>query len=151
MEWTAGQSFGRAFENYDKCYEVLGTMVRFRCHTGCRSGGGPPSCGIRECCQKKGLEGCWECLEFESCTKLDFLKPVHDDGHIKNLRLLKRKGPAEFVRGKRHWQAQSNSPMAYLLSASTRVLTRPEPSAATPWRSQYIRTVHKRYFAGWGA
>lgn len=96
-------SFGQAFREYDRCYEVLGAMVRFRCHKGCRAGGGPPFCKIRKCCQKKGVSGCWECPEFVSCKELDFLRPVHDDGHIKNLKVIKNKGPEEFVRGKRHW------------------------------------------------
>jgi hypothetical protein len=35
------------------------------------------------------LAGCWECNEFETCTKLDFLKPIHEDMYMKNLRILK--------------------------------------------------------------
>ncbi|MFC1938937.1 DUF3795 domain-containing protein [Chloroflexota bacterium] len=96
-------SFGQAFQNYDKCYEVLGAMVRFRCHKGCRAGGGPPFCKIRKCCQKKNMLGCWECSEFESCDKLEFLQAVHDDGHMKNLRIISRKGTEDFVKGKRYW------------------------------------------------
>jgi hypothetical protein len=96
-------SFGRAFRDYDKCYEVLGAMVKFRCHKGCRAGGGPPFCKIRKCCQKRGITGCWECSDFENCDKLDFLCPVHDDGHIQNLRIIKKRGAQEFISGKRHW------------------------------------------------
>ena len=102
-DFMGTQSFGKAFADYDKCYEVLGAMVRFRCHKGCRSGGGPPFCKMRQCCQKKGIEGCWECDEFETCTKLDFLRPVHDDGHIKNLRIISKKGKKAFIEGKRNW------------------------------------------------
>jgi len=96
-------NFGKAYKNYDACYEVLGAMVRFRCHKGCRSGGGPPFCKMRACCQKKGLKGCWECAEFETCKKLDFLVSVHGDAHLKNLRVLKHKGPQAFIAGKRQW------------------------------------------------
>lgn len=96
-------NFAKVYEHYPECYEVLGAMVKFRCKKGCREGGGPPFCKMRKCCQKKGIDGCWECDEFETCKKLDFLKPVHDDGHIKNLRRLKKKGPDEFVKGKRDW------------------------------------------------
>jgi len=99
----ADSNFGKVFKDYDKCYEVLGAMVKFRCHKGCKNGGGPPFCKIRRCCQKKEIEGCWECEIFEKCEKLDFLKPVHDDGHIKNLKLIKKKGKKEFLKGKRHW------------------------------------------------
>jgi hypothetical protein len=96
-------NFAKALKDYDKCYEVLGAMVKFRCTKGCRNGGGPPFCKIRKCCRKKGIKGCWECELFESCEKLDFLKPVHDNGHIKNLKLIKKKGESEFLKGKRHW------------------------------------------------
>ena len=102
-DFISTNNFGQAFQEYDRCYEVLGAMVRFRCHKGCRAGGGPPFCKIRKCCQKKNITGCWECSEFESCDKLDFLQTVHDDGHIRNLRIIKKKGPEEFVKGKRHW------------------------------------------------
>ena len=95
--------FGKAYKNYDACYETLGAMVRFRCKKGCRAGGGPPFCKIRQCCQKKNYEGCWECGEFETCKKLDFLKDVHLDGHLKNLRIIKKKGMEEFMKGKRNW------------------------------------------------
>jgi hypothetical protein len=96
-------TFGRPFKGYDTCYEVLGAMVRFRCHKGCRSGGGPPFCKIRKCCIGKKLDGCWECGNFEGCKKLDFLRPVHGDGHIRNLRAIKKKGTAAFLKGKRDW------------------------------------------------
>jgi len=93
----------KPYKNYDTTYEVLGMMVRLRCKRPCRNGGGPPSCRVRNCCLKKTIDGCWQCDEFEKCTRLDFLRAVHDDGHIKNLRILKRKGIAQFLRGKKHW------------------------------------------------
>jgi len=93
----------KPYKNYDTTYEVLGMMVRLRCKRTCRNGGGPPACKIRNCCMKKKIEGCWECDAFEQCLKLDFLRTVHDDAHIKNLRILKRKGIAQFLRGKKHW------------------------------------------------
>lgn len=34
-----------------------------------------------------------------------FLETNHGVAHLKNLRKLKRQGPAEFVKGKRHWYA----------------------------------------------
>jgi len=101
--FLAHEKFGEAFKEYEACYAVLGAMVKFRCKRGCRNGGGLPFCKIRACSTKKGIEGCWECGEFESCTKLDYLRPVHDDGHLKNLRILSRKGVDAFIAGKRHW------------------------------------------------
>jgi hypothetical protein len=101
--FIAEQGFGKAFKNYDLCYEVLGAMVKFRCKRGCRNGGGSPYCKIRNCCLKKGFDGCWDCLEFEQCKKLDYLKPVHNDGHIKNLKMIKNNGIKKFMNSKRNW------------------------------------------------
>jgi len=96
-------NFFKEFENYDQCYEVLGAMVKLRCNRTCRSEGGPPSCKIRSCCQKKNIQGCWECEEFETCGKLDFLKLVHEDAHLKNLEKIKKQGIDAFLEGKRYW------------------------------------------------
>lgn len=97
------QSFGKAYKEYDACYEVLGAMVKFRCKKGCRNGGGNPFCKIRICCQKKNLEGCWKCTESDQCKNLETLIPVHDDAHIKNLNIIKKKGKESFIKGKRNW------------------------------------------------
>lgn len=96
-------SFFKKFENYSKCYEVLGEMVKLRCKRVCKDGGGPPFCKIRKCCQKKSIEGCWECDKFESCDKLDFLKPGHGDAHLKNLGRIKKQGIDDFISGKKYW------------------------------------------------
>lgn len=93
----------KAFTNYEVCYEVLGAMVRLRCKRACRGGGGNPSCKIRNCCQKRGIEGCWECDEFETCTKSDFLRPIHGDAHIRNLRKIKRYGIEQLLSGTTSW------------------------------------------------
>ena len=93
----------KTFGDYPACYEVLGAMVRLRCKSGCRDGGGNPYCKIRPCCTRKGLEGCWECDDFATCTKLDFLRAAHGDAHLRNLRRIKRRGVREFFKGKRDW------------------------------------------------
>ncbi len=95
--------FFKEFKDYAQCYEVLGAMVRLRCRRACRGGGGPPVCKIRACCQKKNIQGCWECDEFKTCGKLDFLKLIHEDAHIKNLDKLKKQGIDKFLEGKRYW------------------------------------------------
>jgi len=95
--------FFKEFENYGQCYKVLGAMARLRCKRTCRGGGGPPSCRIRSCCQKKNIRGCWECAEFETCEKLDFLKPIHGDAHLKNLGTIKKHGIDSFLEGRRNW------------------------------------------------
>ncbi len=93
----------KEFKNYEQCYEVLGAMVRLRCKRACRVGGGNPSCKPRICCQKKNIIGCWECGEFETCAKLDFLKPIHGDANLKNLRKLKKQGADSFLEGTRYF------------------------------------------------
>jgi hypothetical protein len=102
-EFISTYSFGKDFKNYDECYKVLGAMVKFRCRKGCRNGGGSPFCKIRICVQKKGIDGCWMCTEFETCKKLQFLVRVHGDAHIKNIRKIKKSGKAEFIKGKTLW------------------------------------------------
>lgn len=87
----------KGLADYSTCYEVLGAMVRLRCSRTCREGGGNPGCKIRLCCKKKNIDGCWVCTEFESCSKLDFLKPIHEDEHVKNLRTIKKKGMKVFI------------------------------------------------------
>jgi len=105
-EALSESSFFKTFKNYPQCYEVLGEMVKLRCKTVCKDGGGPPFCKIRKCCQKKGIGGCWECDEFEACEKLNFLKLGHGAAHIKNLRKIKKKGINEFLKGKKYWFAE---------------------------------------------
>jgi len=102
-EVLAAVPFFEALKNYDQCYEVLGAMVKFRCKKTCKGGGGPPFCKMRKCCQKKGIEGCWECADFETCENLDFLKAGHGEAHLKNLRTLKKKGVAAFLEGTKYW------------------------------------------------
>ena len=93
----------KPFANYPQCYETLGGMVKLRCKRACRHKGGPPQCTIRNCCEKNGIEGCWECDAFETCTKLNFLTPTHGDAHLKNLRTLKKQGVDAFLKGTKHW------------------------------------------------
>jgi len=102
-EYLSTMPFFSKYKNYKECYEVLGEIVKMRCKRACRGGGGPPFCKMRKCCQKKGFKGCWECDEFETCKKLDFLKPNHGDAHIKNLRRIKKQGLDKFLIGKRDW------------------------------------------------
>jgi len=48
-------------------------------------------CIIAKCAQNKRYEGCGECDEFETCEEFNFLKPVHKDANLKNLRKIKKK------------------------------------------------------------
>jgi hypothetical protein len=95
--------FFKEFRHYDNCYNLLGTMMKLRCKKTCRGNGGPPKCEARTCAREKGIDGCWQCDDLAACEKLKFLEPHHGSAHLKNLRKLKRQGPAAFVKGKRYW------------------------------------------------
>ncbi|RLC58086.1 MAG: hypothetical protein DRH89_01965 [Candidatus Cloacimonadota bacterium] len=58
--------------------------VKLRCRKTCRNGGENLFCKIRKCCLKKEIEGCWECNDFENCSKLEFLKYNQGKAHMKN-------------------------------------------------------------------
>jgi len=102
-ESVSKEKFGEVYKDYNKCYTVLGAMVKFRCKKGCKAGGGNPFCRIRKCCEKKGYEGCWECEEMVTCIKGDFLKEVHGEATTKNLRKLKKQDVDKFLDGKKYW------------------------------------------------
>ena len=86
-----------------RCDRFLEALQHVRCMGHCRQGGGSENCPIRACCTALQKEGCWECDEREGCDKLAWLKPVHGDGHLENLRAICEKGKAGFLRGPRHW------------------------------------------------
>jgi len=93
----------KGYKNYPQFSEVLDLLVNLRCQKTCRERVEPTSCLMRGCCLEKGIKGCWECEEFETCTKLDSLKPLRKDAHIQNLMIIKKKGVVDFLKGKRHW------------------------------------------------
>lgn len=96
-------TFFKDFADYPRCYEVLGAMVKLRCRKVCRDGGGNPFCKIRACCNKKQIAGCWECDDFETCDKLEFLKAVHHDATYKNMRKIRKTGMVAFLAGTKYW------------------------------------------------
>ncbi len=93
----------KEFKHYKEGYAVLGALVRLRCKNICRGGGGNPYCKIRKCCQKRGIEGCWHCHEYETCNKIGELEKSHVGANVKNLKILKKKGAEAFIAGKRYW------------------------------------------------
>jgi len=72
----------KEFKDYDKCYNLLGTMMKLRCKRTCRGNGGPPNCKIRSCARKRGLQGCWQCDEFSTCERLKMLELGHGAAHL---------------------------------------------------------------------
>jgi hypothetical protein len=92
----------KEFDNYPECYECLGAMVKLRCE-GCRDSSRSKYCEIAKCARENEYMGCWQCDEFETCGKFDFLKPVHKDANIKNLKNIKKKGIDSIIEGKRYF------------------------------------------------
>lgn len=84
-----------AFENYAEFSELLKVVETLRCK-GCETSG-PAGCKIRTCARQKRLAGCWEC-EKMVCGKFDALKKSGDRTYIKNLREIRKSGPAAFVK-----------------------------------------------------
>ena len=89
----------KAFKHYQKFSDLLGTMMKMVCKKPCRMGGGSPDCQIRKCVKDKGLVGCWQCDNFPTCKLLEDLGDF-DKTYLKNLRKIKRQGPAAFVKSK---------------------------------------------------
>ncbi|MGA9100288.1 MAG: DUF3795 domain-containing protein [Methanotrichaceae archaeon] len=112
VEALSKTPFFDVFKGYPACYEVLGALVKLRCKLTCRNGGGPPNCEIRNCCRKKGIDGCWQCAEFQRCQKLEFLSVGHGDAHLKNLRTLNRKGVSAFLSGGPLWYSKPKEQIA---------------------------------------
>ncbi len=99
----SAEPYFKVFSGYPASYELLGALVKLRCKSMCKGGGGPPWCKIRTCGQGKGLAGCWECGEFETCDKLQTLAAGHSDAHIRNLKKLRRSGVEAFLSESKHW------------------------------------------------
>ncbi len=86
-----------AFRYFKQGFELLGAISKLRC-PGCRKGGGGPDCKIRICAKQKGFVGCWQCSELKTCKKFKPLEQSGDKAYIKNLRIIRKTGPAGFVR-----------------------------------------------------
>lgn len=81
------------FKQYDHMLSLLKEIADLKCDAPCRRGGGRgESCEVIVCNSRKGVEGCWECEEFEQCSKLVFLKPFCKDAPMRNLKTIKKLG-----------------------------------------------------------
>jgi hypothetical protein len=92
-----------AFAEYPAFEKLLKFMTCFQCPRGYCRAEGESHCQIVHCCREKQYEGCWQCSEFEDCDKMGFLKAIHKDAHLKNMRIIKEKGIKEFLKGQRNW------------------------------------------------
>jgi len=84
----------------DGVLQFLNDLAQLQCMVACREGGDgcAGTCEVKTCAIAKGLKGCWDCEEFEACTRLDFLKPMHGEGPRINLKQIKEKGINDWAR-----------------------------------------------------
>lgn len=69
---------------------------------GCRAGGGPPQCAIRECCQEKGYHNCAKCDTLDECNLFDgfihkVARVIFGSDKRGNLRQIRELGVEAFV------------------------------------------------------
>lgn len=77
-----------AFQHYTEFEKVLDGFVKvFGDCPGCIAGGGDPNCAVRECCKQKAYATCAECVEMDTCEKLQQLVQ-----NLKELRRIKAMG-----------------------------------------------------------
>ena len=102
----------RTFNAYGTFREVLDAIMTLRCPMTCFHGGGNSNCAIRACAHQKGLEGCWECGDFETCETLQILCSCHGDTVKHNLRMIRQHGVESWshTRGKHYVWQKSNQP-----------------------------------------
>lgn len=78
-------------EDYSSLKEILRELIDLRCITLCREGGGKSSkCMIKGCCDEHEVVGCWECTDFEGCTKLK-------EQFVNNVKRIKEVGIEGYV------------------------------------------------------
>ncbi len=89
-----------AFKHYGPFSDLLAILARMVCRKPCRAGGGSPLCKVRKCVKAKGFAGCWQCAGFATCTTLKGLEQAGDVDrtYLKNLRKIRRLGPAGFAK-----------------------------------------------------
>jgi hypothetical protein len=80
----------KTFDAYRTFGDVLDAILTLRCEKTCFHGGGKPDCAIRACAHGKGLEGCWQCADFETCERLQPMSVCHGDTVKHNLRMIRQ-------------------------------------------------------------
>jgi hypothetical protein len=90
------------FSKFQDFIEVLDGLIKIQCKNTCQETGGCSMCGTTKkcvtikCVKDKGLNGCWECNETNSCKKLVFQKMSYGKTIDENFNIIKKDG-IEFV------------------------------------------------------
>jgi hypothetical protein len=128
-KWGVGKLFGmdktpegreifKYFESFKQMpifLNILDNITKLQCKEtcqesgGCSMGGVTHKCDLLQCMETKSVEGCWECSEFEECSKLKLRKGAYGDTIQCNLKIIKEKGTDTVkLRGNRYyaWQGE---------------------------------------------
>jgi hypothetical protein len=124
----------RTFGHFGTFKVVLNAVLTLQCPKTCFRGGGNPTCVIRSCVQGKGMEGCWQCTDFETCTLLEPMSACHGDTVKHNLRMIRQFGVENWAHKRAKHYTWSPRPLHD---------DRPEPGAkdyqvdfeSIPWES----------------
>ena len=108
---TAKSLFADELGDYDRFREALEFVSGLRCPRICRKREeGETDCEIWKCCRTKGYYACYECEDFEVCTKLKGHEALHGDSCVTNLRAIREMGLEVWVAsGERLWFGSEES------------------------------------------
>jgi hypothetical protein len=93
--------FEKQFQPFAKLpdfMQVLEGIINLQCPatcreaSGCSIGGTTHACDALTCVQAKGVEGCWQCQEYETCDKLSFLRRNYGETINGNLSTIRDEG-----------------------------------------------------------
>ncbi len=87
----------RTFGQFGTFHVVLDAILTLRCSRPCFQGGGRSDCPIRHCVHGKGMKGCWQCTDFETCALLEPMAACHGDTLKHNLRAIRQLGPEHWA------------------------------------------------------
>jgi len=95
--------------DHSRFLDVLQAIESLECPAPCRDGGGNPDCLVKACVAERGVRGCWECGERESCERLAPLLRVHPN-LLTHLDLISRHGPIGWLEHRRAHYRWSEPP-----------------------------------------
>lgn len=107
----------KTFKQIPEFLNILESIINLQCKTtckeadGCSVGGKTHQCDALKCIKLKGYEGCWQCAEYGTCDKLNFLKKNYGFVIEDNLKTIKGKGiNAVESRGNKYytWQRKND-------------------------------------------
>ncbi len=67
VQWD---KWGAEIPRFKEFWEYLGGVADSEGRCSCREGSGPPSCGMRKCAQKRGVEVCAFCNDYP-CRRIE--------------------------------------------------------------------------------